>query len=131
MFKQQRAAAPTAVRFIVHVLVFAVFVWVLQAKLSLYKTHYCPSVATVAKGSIEKRSAQTLVSPERTTNLGRAWENALLATLVVRPEGISGLSLRSRDVALSLFRPCRMDSTGTYLMRRPPPGALMSRSSAI
>lgn len=121
MSKQPRAATPIAVRFIVHFLVFAVFVWVLQAKLSLYKAHYSPSVATVAKASIEKRSLQTVVSPERTANLDRTSEDALLATLPASPEAISDSSSRFRNAALSLCRPCRIGSKGADLMRRPPP----------
>ena len=90
MSKQPQTATPIAVRFIVYSLVFAVFVWAVQAKLSLYKAHYCPSAATSAKLSIEKRSAKTVVSPERTANLDRAWEDALLATLVASPEAARG-----------------------------------------
>jgi hypothetical protein len=121
MFKRPRAATHSAVKCIIHLLVLAVFVWVLHGKLSLYKHHYCPSAATVAKVSIEKRSAQTVVSPERTTNLDGIWRDALLAALVASPEGISGPSSRFRNVALSLCKPCRIDSIGTDLLRRPPP----------
>jgi hypothetical protein len=121
MSKQPRAAIPIAVRCIIHALVLAVFVWVLQAKLSLYKAHYCPSATTVAKVSTGKRSAQTVSSPKRTANLDREWEDALRSTLVASPEGISGPSSSIRDVALCLRRPCRIGSKGTDLMRRPPP----------
>jgi hypothetical protein len=121
MSKQPRTATPIAVRIIAHFLVFAVFAWVLQAKLSLYKAHYCPSATTVAKVSTGKRSAQTVASPKRTANLDRAWEDELLATLVASHEEISGPSSSFRNVALSLRRPCRIGSKGTDLMRRPPP----------
>lgn len=121
MIEPPRSAAPIAVKCIVHNLVFAVFVWVLQAKLSLYKAHYCPSPATVAKGSIEKRSAQTVVSTEQNTNLDRTPEEELLAALLASPEAISHLSSRFRNAALSLCRPCRIGSKSTNLMRRPPP----------
>jgi hypothetical protein len=121
MSKQPRAATPIAVKCIIHVLVFAVFVWVLHGKLSLYKPHYRPSATTVAKVSTGKRSAQTVASPKRTVNLDRAWEDALRATLVASPEGISGQSSRFRNVALSLCKPCRIGSKGTDLMRPPPP----------
>jgi hypothetical protein len=124
MFKQPRPTTSIAAKCIIHFLVFAVLVWVLHAKLSLYKAHYCPSAATAAKLSTEQHSVRIAVSPERTTSLGRAWEDALLATLLASHEGISGSSSRFRNDALSLCRPCRIDTKGNDLMRRPPPSVL-------
>jgi hypothetical protein len=121
MSKQRRAATPIAVKCIIHFLVFAVFVWVLQAKLSLYKEDYRPSATTVAKASPAKRSAQSVISTERITNLDRAWKDAPRATLGASPESILVPSLRFRNVELSLCRPCRIGSKGADLMRRPPP----------
>ena len=121
MGKQPRATTPIEVRYIIHFLVFVVFVWVLQAKLSLYKENYRPSATTVAKASPEKRSAQTVVSLERITKLDRAWAGVLQATLVASPEANSGSSSSFRKVALRLCRSCRIGSKGTDLMRRPPP----------
>jgi hypothetical protein len=121
MTKPPRAVAPLAVKCIIHLLVFAVFVWVLQAKLSLYKAHYSPTAATVAKASIEKRSAHAAALPEGTANFDHAWEDGPLATFVTLHEGISALPSRSSDIALSLCAPGRIDSKNTNLMRRPPP----------
>jgi hypothetical protein len=101
----------------------AVFSWVLQAKLSLYKTPQSPANVTVAKLLTEKRSAQTMALLEKALKPDTAPEPLKLIPLLVLVQAIFLLAFKFYQVEMNLCLSSRWGLRDPHLTQRPPPAS--------
>jgi hypothetical protein len=121
MSKRPQIAATYAFKCALLLLGCAVFIWGLQAKLSLYKTSQSPSSVTVAKLLTERRSAQTMALFEKALKPDTAWETLNLFSLLVLALAILILTFEFYQVEMNLCGSCRWGFRDPHLTQRPPP----------
>jgi hypothetical protein len=121
MSKRHQIAATYIFKCALLFLACAVFIWGLQAKLSLYKTSQSPSAITVAKLLTERRSAQTMASLEKALKPDTAWETLNLIPLLVLAQAILILTFEFYQVEMNLCGSARWDFQEPHLTQRPPP----------
>jgi hypothetical protein len=121
MSKRPQIAATYTFKFALLFLACAVFIWGLQAKLSLYKTPQSPSTVRVAKLLTERRSAQTLALLEKALTPDTATEMLNLIPLVVSAQAILFLTFTFYALEMNLRTSRRWDFYDPQLTQRPPP----------
>jgi hypothetical protein len=121
MSKRPEIAAAYGLKCALLFLGCAVFIWGLQAKLSLYKPLQSPSTVSVAKLLTERRSAQTIALLEKALEPNTAWETLNLIPLLVLAQAILILTFEFYQVEMNLCRSRRCDFHSPHLTQRPPP----------
>jgi hypothetical protein len=121
LLKRPQITATYAFKSALLFLAFAVFIWGLQAKLSLYKPPQSPSTVTVAKLLTERRSAQTIALLGKALKPDTAWERLNLIPLLVLAQAILVLTFKFYQVEMDLCRSRRWEFHDPHLMQRPPP----------
>jgi hypothetical protein len=121
MLKRPQIAATYAFKCALLFLASAVFIWGLQAKLSLYKPPQSPSTVIVAKLLTERRSAQTMAFLEKALKPDTVWETLNLIPLLVLAQATLILAFEFYQVEMNLCRFRRWDFYDPHLTQRPPP----------
>jgi hypothetical protein len=119
--KRSQIAATYAFKCALLFLACAVFIWGLQAKLSLYRTPQSPSTVRVAKLLTERRSAQTLALLEKALTPDTAPETLNLIPPLVLAPAILFLTFKLYELEMNLRSSRRWDFHDPRLTQRPPP----------
>ena len=121
MSKRPQIAANYAFKSAFLFLACAVFIWGLQAKLSLYKTPQSPATVTVAKLLTEERSAQTMALLEKALTPDTAQQTLNLIPLLVLAHATLFLTFKFYELEMNLCTSRRWGFYDPHLTQRPPP----------